>query len=104
MRHLQTKREATERRRVALMSRGIANFLERTARVTDPTPPTPSPREPESTSVPTEMFSQEEASQVGEILGAHSFSILSHKSVRSRDSSNVSLLVDDLKFFRQLLT
>ncbi|KAH7417618.1 M3EW, histidine kinase-group I protein [Cadophora sp. MPI-SDFR-AT-0126] len=29
MRHLETKREATERRRVALMSQGIARFLER---------------------------------------------------------------------------
>lgn len=29
MRHLETKREATERRRVALMSQGIAKFLER---------------------------------------------------------------------------
>lgn len=32
MKHLETKREAAERHRVALMSKGIANFLERTAR------------------------------------------------------------------------
>jgi hypothetical protein len=32
MRHLETKREAAERRRVALMSKGIAGFLERTAK------------------------------------------------------------------------
>jgi hypothetical protein len=32
MKHLETKREAVERRRVALMSRGIAKFLERTSR------------------------------------------------------------------------
>ncbi|KAL2074846.1 hypothetical protein VTL71DRAFT_8625 [Oculimacula yallundae] len=31
MKHLETKREATERRRVALMSQGIAKFLERDA-------------------------------------------------------------------------
>lgn len=31
MRHLETKREAAERRRVALMSQGIAKFLERTS-------------------------------------------------------------------------
>lgn len=32
MKHLETKREAAERRRVALMSKGIARFLERTSR------------------------------------------------------------------------
>ncbi|EHL01153.1 hypothetical protein M7I_2846 [Glarea lozoyensis 74030] len=32
MRHLESKREAAERRRVALMSKGIASFLERTMR------------------------------------------------------------------------
>jgi hypothetical protein len=32
MKHLETKREAAERRRVALMSQGIARFLERTSR------------------------------------------------------------------------
>jgi hypothetical protein len=32
MKHLETKREAAERRRVALMSKGIAEFLERTAK------------------------------------------------------------------------
>src|ERR1700684_2376480 len=31
MKHLDTKREAAERRRVALMSKGIATFLERTS-------------------------------------------------------------------------
>jgi hypothetical protein len=31
MKHLETKREAAERRRVALMSKGIATFLERTS-------------------------------------------------------------------------
>jgi hypothetical protein len=35
MRHLETKREAAERRRVALMSKGIADFLERTTRKGD---------------------------------------------------------------------
>lgn len=35
MKHLQTKREAAERKRVSLMSRGIANFLEKTSRVTE---------------------------------------------------------------------
>jgi hypothetical protein len=35
MRHLETKREAAERRRVALMSKGISNFLERTSRVVE---------------------------------------------------------------------
>jgi hypothetical protein len=35
MRHLETKREAAERRRVALMGRGIAHFLEKTSRVTE---------------------------------------------------------------------
>lgn len=35
MRHLETKREAAERRRVALMSKGIANFLETTSHVTE---------------------------------------------------------------------
>ncbi|KAF4625939.1 hypothetical protein G7Y89_g12226 [Cudoniella acicularis] len=35
MRHLETKREAAERRRVALMSKGIANFLEKTSREND---------------------------------------------------------------------
>ncbi|KAF8854647.1 hypothetical protein BDZ45DRAFT_656420 [Acephala macrosclerotiorum] len=34
MKHLETKREAAERRRVALMSKGIARFLERTAQHT----------------------------------------------------------------------
>jgi hypothetical protein len=34
MRHLETKREAAERRRVALMSKGIAKFLERTSQQT----------------------------------------------------------------------
>lgn len=34
MRHLETKREAAERRRVALMSKGIAQFLERTSQDT----------------------------------------------------------------------
>jgi len=32
MKHLETKREAAERRRVTLMSKGIADFLERTSR------------------------------------------------------------------------
>jgi hypothetical protein len=32
MRHLETKREAAERQRVALMSKGIADFMEKTAR------------------------------------------------------------------------
>jgi hypothetical protein len=32
MKHLETKREAAERRRVALMSKGIARFLERSSR------------------------------------------------------------------------
>ena len=35
MRHLETKREAAERRRVALMSKGISDFLERTSRVVE---------------------------------------------------------------------
>lgn len=35
MRHLETKREAAERRRVALMSKGIAKFLETTSHVTE---------------------------------------------------------------------
>src|ERR1700728_1574383 len=35
MRHLETKREAAERRRVALMSKGIASFLETTSHVTE---------------------------------------------------------------------
>ncbi|CZS95843.1 related to nik-1 protein (Os-1p protein) [Rhynchosporium graminicola] len=35
MKHLETKREATERRRVALMSQGIAKFLERDAEEPD---------------------------------------------------------------------
>ena len=35
MRHLETKREAAERRRIALMSKGISNFLERTSRVVE---------------------------------------------------------------------
>jgi hypothetical protein len=35
MRHLESKREAAERRRVALMSKGIASFLERISRVTE---------------------------------------------------------------------
>ena len=35
MRHLETKREAAERRRVAVMSKGIANFLETTSQVTE---------------------------------------------------------------------
>ena len=35
MRHLETKREAAERRRVALMSKGIAKFLETTSQVTE---------------------------------------------------------------------
>ena len=34
MKHLETKREAAERRRAALMSKGIARFLERTSRET----------------------------------------------------------------------
>ena len=37
MKHLETKREAAERRRVVLMSKGIATFLERTSRETDQT-------------------------------------------------------------------
>ncbi|KAH6719671.1 M3EW, histidine kinase-group I protein [Leptodontidium sp. MPI-SDFR-AT-0119] len=35
MKHLETKREASERRRVALMSTGIAQFLERDSRLAD---------------------------------------------------------------------
>lgn len=35
MRHLETKREAEERRRVSMMSKGMAEFLERTSRVTE---------------------------------------------------------------------
>jgi hypothetical protein len=35
MKHLETKREAAERRRVALMSKGIADFLDRTSRDVD---------------------------------------------------------------------
>ena len=35
MRHLETKREAAERRRVSLMSKGIAQFLETTSHVTE---------------------------------------------------------------------
>lgn len=35
MGYLETKREAAERRRIALMSQGISKFLERTTRVTD---------------------------------------------------------------------
>jgi hypothetical protein len=35
MKHLEIKREAAERRRVAMMSKGIARFLETTSRVTD---------------------------------------------------------------------
>jgi hypothetical protein len=35
MRHLETKREAAERRRIAVMSKGIANFLETTSHVTE---------------------------------------------------------------------
>jgi hypothetical protein len=35
MRHFETKREAAERRRVVLMGRGIAQFLEQTSQVTD---------------------------------------------------------------------
>jgi hypothetical protein len=35
MRHLETKREAAERRRAALMSKGIADFLERTSQYRD---------------------------------------------------------------------
>ena len=35
MKHLETKREAAERRRVALMSKGIARFLERTSHEID---------------------------------------------------------------------
>ncbi len=34
MRHLETKREAAERRRVALMSKGISTFLEMTSKIT----------------------------------------------------------------------
>lgn len=35
MKHLETKREAAERKRVSLMSKGIADFLEKTSRVTE---------------------------------------------------------------------
>jgi hypothetical protein len=35
MKHLQTKREAAERRRVSLMSKGISRFLETTSHVTE---------------------------------------------------------------------
>lgn len=35
MKHLQSKREAVERRRVALMSGGVAKFLERASKLTD---------------------------------------------------------------------
>jgi hypothetical protein len=35
MRHLETKREAAERRRAALMSKGISDFLERASRVVE---------------------------------------------------------------------
>lgn len=34
MKHLESKREAAERRRVTLMSRGISTFLEKTSEVT----------------------------------------------------------------------
>lgn len=39
MRHLETKREAAERRRVAMMSQGISKFLEKTAEPTSTGPP-----------------------------------------------------------------
>jgi len=47
MRHLETKREAAERRRVAMMSRGISKFLERTI---DPVSIEPSIAEHENSS------------------------------------------------------
>lgn len=43
MRYLETQKQAAERRRAALMSRGMADFLERIARTADPAPPIPSP-------------------------------------------------------------
>jgi len=45
MHYLETKREAAERRRVALMSRGISDFLEKTSRMSGPGSAAPSPRE-----------------------------------------------------------
>ena len=36
MKHLETKREAAERRRVAMMSQGMSKFLEKTSRIAEP--------------------------------------------------------------------
>ena len=52
MRHLETKREAAERRRVALMSKGISDFLERTSRVVEE----PLSREPSVAGAQDERF------------------------------------------------